>query len=808
MTSAHRVTGNAPLGVLLRGINRDSYAWATTAVPGATLGQGRNRTAAGTGTLFWDDSEEELTYTAPGDSAGTPVDASADIQALKIYSANGVDYAYLDWDVSAASAGDETRSITITQTWDSGMIQPTDVLDPGDGDYATLGDYLWFSDDIYSPIWTNTNNHNSNTDWDSPISFHLFTQPGTYPVYWTRCVDGTRYDYTQTITVSRQEDTATVYYVDATTGSDSDDGLTPANALQTFSAGVSKFTGSNIMVKFKRGETFTANAAYTLNQQNSTISTYYNSDGSDDAAQAKPTINYTPTSGTLFSVGTGIDDAKICHLKCVGPNSGTARCFGPADSGRTTTNVLIYDCEAEKFHQGLTTGAYTPSQYHFYCGNYFHDIGYGSGGNGFYCHLFRSAAVGNRVDDTLGGEHCFRCPAHDEAYIADNKLDNPATGKNTLTLRGLKYAEFGIWYQENDFASVLRNRASLSFDAPTQQNGTSDERYAHTIVSGNILRGNTSASFFSRTRGNNGVCWKNNILDISGGACVSDDRLDTSLSPEPAHRYVYFLNNTFVSPLASGSASALRFQGVDGTTAKDPQEIFLRNNIIHKAGAATNLRLWEMNHSDISNLDTDYNLQSPGTGNFSNYTPDAGSTTGRTLAQTQSALSLETHSATGDADFTDYAGQDYSLAATSDAIGAGDDSILKWVRYDLEGNQRTTDLDAGALERSASPPSPPDAGGTPPIADADSNVTSGTVPFSVNFTSESTGADSWSWRVDGNQFATTEDASYEFTEPGTYSVVLFVSNEDGSDESDPITITANAAVDPGGVVASSLLRTQ
>jgi PKD repeat protein len=90
--------------------------------------------------------------------------------------------------------------------------------------------------------------------------------------------------------------------------------------------------------------------------------------------------------------------------------------------------------------------------------------------------------------------------------------------------------------------------------------------------------------------------------------------------------------------------------------------------------------------------------------------------------------------------------------------------------------------------------------GTPPVADFSGTPTTGTVPFTVNFTDLST-ADpgvpitAWSWDVDGGgEDYATQNPSHEYTVPGTYTVSLTATNSDGSSTETKVSyITANAA---------------
>ncbi|ETA66900.1 PDK repeat-containing protein [Methanolobus tindarius DSM 2278] len=70
-----------------------------------------------------------------------------------------------------------------------------------------------------------------------------------------------------------------------------------------------------------------------------------------------------------------------------------------------------------------------------------------------------------------------------------------------------------------------------------------------------------------------------------------------------------------------------------------------------------------------------------------------------------------------------------------------------------------------------------------PVANFSSNVTAGNPPLTVQFTDNSTGANSWSWDLNGDGIEDSNETNpkFTYTETGTYNVSLTVSNTGGSD---------------------------
>ena len=68
-----------------------------------------------------------------------------------------------------------------------------------------------------------------------------------------------------------------------------------------------------------------------------------------------------------------------------------------------------------------------------------------------------------------------------------------------------------------------------------------------------------------------------------------------------------------------------------------------------------------------------------------------------------------------------------------------------------------------------------------PVASFTANVTSGTAPFSVQFTDTSTNSPtSWSWEINGLPFSSLENLLWVFSSVGTYNITLLATNGGGT----------------------------
>ena len=92
----------------------------------------------------------------------------------------------------------------------------------------------------------------------------------------------------------------------------------------------------------------------------------------------------------------------------------------------------------------------------------------------------------------------------------------------------------------------------------------------------------------------------------------------------------------------------------------------------------------------------------------------------------------------------------------------------------------------------------PAGGGGAPVADFETNVTSGEAPLAVQFNDTSTGSPtSWAWDFGDNATSDQQNPVHTYTEAGTYSVNFTVSNDHGSD-SELKTNYITASTPPGG----------
>lgn len=69
----------------------------------------------------------------------------------------------------------------------------------------------------------------------------------------------------------------------------------------------------------------------------------------------------------------------------------------------------------------------------------------------------------------------------------------------------------------------------------------------------------------------------------------------------------------------------------------------------------------------------------------------------------------------------------------------------------------------------------------PPVADFSADSTNGAVPFTVNFTDQSSNADSWSWDFGDGGTSNLQNPSHTYNSAGNYTVTLTATNANGND---------------------------
>jgi hypothetical protein len=328
----------------------------------------------------------------------------------------------------------------------NGIVQPP--LQAGvDGDdnpiqrreYADFY-YKWNFGDPSSGTWAKTNGKSKN-EAIGYVAAHVFDTPGSYNVELTvtwRDSDANlqQESYSQQIDIGdpATDPGWTTYYVCGDSNrnspdgdsdpdcSDSNDGQSPTNAFLTL--GKAMFMqASNTRILFKRGDTWTVGSGATINAPGpGIIGAYYNSDGTDDASQPKPTIRVT--GSYAFSVATTGSNWRIMDLELAGPGGSSS---APGVSGLgALSQLLMLRLAIHEFHWGTLWHIQDPDHDQ----NMIVDCDFYLSGNkcGFVGGE-RWALLGNTFRDTLGA-HDVRTSQGVKVVISHNVFGNTSVVDN------------------------------------------------------------------------------------------------------------------------------------------------------------------------------------------------------------------------------------------------------------------------------------------------------------------------------------------------------------------------------------------
>jgi PKD repeat protein len=185
-----------------------------------------------------------------------------------------------------------------------------------------------------------------------------------------------------------------------------------------------------------------------------------------------------------------------------------------------------------------------------------------------------------------------------------------------------------------------------------------------------------------------------------------------------------------------------------------------------------------------SNSHFDYNVYWRRDGNSSARWYAAGAN--RSFAAWQSVLGQDIHGQWADPRFVDLNGSDFHLQAGSPCRDTGTDV---GVQRDYDGTliPQGTAPDVGALEYGSSSPPPPES----VQAEASASPTSGEAPLAVQFQGSASGGSppySYLWQSDGELSSTAQNPSYTFDETGTFTITLTVTDSQDKTDSDSVII--------------------
>lgn len=382
----------------------------------------------------------------------------------------------------------------------------------------------------------------ANWDWDfnDPTSSHpleigfvakhIFDNPGSY-VVTTRGRDlaGATGWATKTITVSVSA--YTIYYI-SNSGSDSNPGTTTTTAFATLAKGFTVI-GSNVALKFRRGDTFIAGPTARTVPNGSMLTAY-----TDPAhiSTAAPIITSAQSGGfdAIFAInGT---DPKITDIHLTSTGGFTAITLN------TTSHALFERIEINGLgyfdgsnYAGQNFYVDTNSNATFVFDNYLHDfIGYGLYGDA----VKRLGFTGNILLRYNGGDHGIRTAGGDRSSVTYNNITGGTTPtpQSAITIRG------------DDTNMVVAHNTTNRLIEFTPQNTDSVEHVQDGLCEGNLVADDRPVDYYPTGIGITAkhIIVRNNM--VSGTPTAVSVSGQPQMPPNWTDKIVVYNNTHYFNP--------------------------------------------------------------------------------------------------------------------------------------------------------------------------------------------------------------------------------------------------------------------
>lgn len=332
---------------------------------------------------------------------------------------------------------------------------------------------------------------------------HVFDQPGSYVVLlYVVEPDGSITTSAVPVTVT---DPDTVFAGTATVCVSTDGDFTgaPAGSTQVtssdFDAMLAAHLASNKRVLFKRGQTFTASAGSTFNDN--TGPSCVGAFGTGTSPDSRGIFANNPIVNVAFdgppmrfgSTGQDCNDARIMDLELAYTNGGTVPSMTTVD--RRAEHLLFYRIKADGFRTSYSLGHEGPDSVGVAINRYVcvancdhqDQRNYGCYFSGDDCAILNSNFV--RTDfSTTDHEHVMRFPVWTKLVVSGNNIDGPNTDKSNVTLRARTYtgsdAEISRYCVFSDNTVPVTITWALHFGTGS---ASRDERVEHLLCERNFF---------------------------------------------------------------------------------------------------------------------------------------------------------------------------------------------------------------------------------------------------------------------------------------------------------------------------------
>jgi PKD repeat protein len=376
---------------------------------------------------------------------------------------------------------------------------------------------------------------------------HVYDKPGTYTVTLT-VTDSAGKTATAKGTVKIAADTRQKIYVDAQTGSDTNNGSSPTKAVASLAA-ASKLLNDNTELLLRRGQTFNVTDTIGLSFANLLIDAY--------GSGAAPIVNKVLGGGqSIFNVFGAADGILVQNI-AFQTQWGLTSKYGDQKLGARAflvagTNFAVRNCSFDNLDDGVNTAGQPDGVLVQDC-----NFGMGMRGCGIWAEGYDHVYLGNTMVNSTR-EHLIRSSGSGvhRVLIEDNNLSRPTNAKGSLELRTAS------WFY------VRGNR----IDGGTLRVGLPDG-VTPTDTRWGVVEGNETFKFFINIRpGVQHLAFRDNVIHYDDGAMIimetetalvprttSDIRIDhnTAMSESNVGKFlkidgpavnVAVTNNLFVAP--------------------------------------------------------------------------------------------------------------------------------------------------------------------------------------------------------------------------------------------------------------------
>jgi parallel beta-helix repeat protein len=290
--------------------------------------------------------------------------------------------------------------------------------------------------------------------------------------------------------------------------------------------------------------------------------------------------------------------------------------------------------------------------------------------------------------------------------------------------------------------------------------------------------------------GHHGIHIGGSNVTIKNSLIYDNDYSQILIEPYTVVSGISIYNNTLVHPASGNSGAIIQAWG-------NFSNLNIKNNIIMTKNATYPTRLigFGSGYSPSSaNIKMDYNCYYHPGGSSGRFV--VGSST-YSFSSWQSAYNHESHSMFTNPYLTNTAQNDYTLTSSSPCIDTGT-NVGNSTAFGGVSRPQGGGYDIGAYEQGG--------GVTPLQAGATASPSSGQAPLTASFSGEAWGGSSpysYRWTFGDGASSTAKNPSHTYSQPGTYTATFTVTDDDGDQNSDSVTIHVNDTQSlSAGIVAS------